>query len=223
MRTETDLTVPSHPTLRTLGKTTAIAALVASALLVTIVLPAEYAVDPLGTGRVLGLTAIADPPLTPFELPTAEGQPMAPTVVGPVGEYPGAFQFDAYEVVLQPYEYVEYKYRLETGAHMVFSWKADAPVVQDFHGERAAPGGADAAEESYDKRDRARAAGSFTAPFAGIHGWYWENPTNRPVSIRLNSSGFYTAALEIRSDRTRTLRELKPADALTLVRAPGQP
>lgn len=105
----------------------------------------------------------------------------------------------------------------------LFSWTADAPVVQDFHGEGAAPSGVDAAELSYDKRDRARADGSFAAPFTGSHGWYWESPTNRPVSIRLNSSGFYTAALEIRSDRTRTLRDLGPADALPIVRAPCQP
>lgn len=53
MKTEMARQAPSHPTLRTLGKTTAIAALVASAPLVTIGLPAEYAVDPLGTGHVL--------------------------------------------------------------------------------------------------------------------------------------------------------------------------
>lgn len=35
-----------------------IAFLVALTLLVTIVMPAEYGVDPIGTGRALGLTAL---------------------------------------------------------------------------------------------------------------------------------------------------------------------
>ena len=44
------------PSVRMLARTTAIALTVAGAILVTVVLPAEYGVDPLGTGRRLGLT-----------------------------------------------------------------------------------------------------------------------------------------------------------------------
>jgi hypothetical protein len=53
-------------------------------------------------------------------------------------------------------------------------------VAQDFHGERAAAAAGESVEESYDKVDRQGADGTFTAPFAGIHGWYWENPERRP-------------------------------------------
>ena len=44
---------PPIPSVRTLAKTTAWALLVAVAILVTIVLPAEYNRDPLGTGFLL--------------------------------------------------------------------------------------------------------------------------------------------------------------------------
>jgi hypothetical protein len=49
------------PSMRTLAITTAIALGLAAVILVTTVLPAEYGIDPLGTGEALGLTAIARP------------------------------------------------------------------------------------------------------------------------------------------------------------------
>jgi hypothetical protein len=207
--------IPIHPSLATLSRTTAIALGVAGVILITAVLPAEYGIDPVGTGRWLGLTAIAAPPLDPVEMTRAEGAALRPTANGPIGEYPGQFKFDVYEVVLQPYEYVEYKYQLELSATMAYSWTASSPVLQDFHGERADGGENGApAEQSFDKRDRNAADGSFSAPFTGIHGWYWENAGGEPVTVRLTTSGFYTAAVEIRSDRTRTARTLRTLDTL---------
>jgi hypothetical protein len=216
MTSQTDVQTPAPPSLSTLATTTVVALVVAGVLLVTLVLPAEYAVDPLGTGRWLGLTEIASPSLTPVEAVSTDGAVLAPVQNGPVGEYPAEFKLDVVEITLQPYEYVEYKYRLEQGATMLYSWSANAPVIHDLHGERAS-GASDGgpAEESFDKRDRQRASGSFTAPFAGIHGWYWENPGGEPVTIRLTSSGFYSSALEIRSDRTRRTHNLRPLETLS--------
>ena len=45
---------------RTLLRSTVIAAIVAAVLLVTVVLPAEYGVDPTGIGRVIGLTEMGE-------------------------------------------------------------------------------------------------------------------------------------------------------------------
>lgn len=210
--------MPDHPSLSTLARTTALALALAGAILVTTVLPAEYGIDPVGTGRWLGLTAIAAPPLDPVEMTRSKGAVLKPTANGPIGEYPGPFKLDVYEVVLQPYEYVEYKYQMEQGATMAYSWTATAPLVQDFHGDRAG-GAADGApaEQSFDKRDRNAADGSFTAPFAGIHGWYWENAGGAPVTVRLTTTGFYSAAVEIRSDRTRTSRTLRTIETLVPV------
>lgn len=216
MTSQTEPHTPSPPSLSTLAKTAALALLVAGALLVAIVLPAEYGIDPLGTGRRLGLTEIATPVLTLVESVSPDGAVLVPVQNGPVGEYPAEFKLDVFEVTLPPYEYVEYKYHLEQGATMLYSWTASAPVIHDFHGERA--GGArdgEAVEESFDGRDRQQASGSLTAPFSGIHGWYWENPGGEPIHIRLISSGFYSSALEIRSDRSRRIRDLRPLETLS--------
>jgi hypothetical protein len=225
MNARTDVQTAPAPTLRQLAKTTAIALLVAVALLVTMVLPAEYGIDPLGSGRRLGLTEIASPTLTAVDEMRPAGAALVPVAKGPLGEYPADFKLDVFEITLQPYEYVEYKYHLEQGATMLYAWNASAPVIQDFHGERAS-GAADggAIEESFDKQDRRQASGTLTAPFTGIHGWYWENPSGSPITVRLTSSGFYASAVEIRSDRTRHPRTLRAVETLSAVHAtsPGQ-
>lgn len=200
------------PSLSRLARTTAIALGAAVIILVTIVLPAEYAIDPLGTGRRLGLTEIASPSLNTVDATNQQGAMLTPTQKGPLGEYPAEFHLDLFETVLQPYDYVEYKYHLEKGAAMLYSWTASAPLVQDFHGERAKGASDGPEEESFDKQDRRQASGSLIAPFSGIHGWYWENPGAAAITIRLTSSGYYSSALEIRSDRSRhphRLRSLK--------------
>ena len=195
-------------------RTTAIALVIAGVMLVTVVLPAEYGVDPVGTGHWLGLTEIAAPTLAPAEPLNQAGAALAPAQKGPLGIYPGEFKFDVYEIALAPYEYVEYKYRLEKGAMMLYAWSATGALRHDQHGERAAGAGDEPAEESFDKEDRRQANGSLTAPFAGIHGWYWENPGAETITIRLTSAGYYTSAIEIRSDRTRRTRTLKAIDTL---------
>lgn len=206
-------TVPP-PSPSTLARTAAIALLVAAALLVTVVLPAEYAIDPLGTGRWLGLTEIASPTLVPVDIATAKTTPLAPVHNGPHGVYPAEFKVDVFEIALAPYEYVEYKYQLERGATMLYGWTASAALVHDFHGERAAGAADGPAEESFDKEDRRQANGSLTAPFTGIHGWYWENPSGETITVRLTSAGYYSSAIEIRSDRTRRTRPLRPLATL---------
>ena len=48
------------PTSRQLVRSTLIALVGAGALLVTVVLPSEYGIDPTGSGRILGLTEMGE-------------------------------------------------------------------------------------------------------------------------------------------------------------------
>ncbi|MGJ7458854.1 hypothetical protein ACR80S_15620 [Halomonas sp. MA07-2] len=48
------------PSTRKLIRSTLVAAVVAAALLVTVVLPSEYAIDPTGAGRLMGLTQMGE-------------------------------------------------------------------------------------------------------------------------------------------------------------------
>ena len=108
-----------------------------------------------------------------------------------------AYQQETVEFKLGPGEFVEYKYRLEKGEALLYSWKATGPVNVDIHAE---PDGAPRGyAESYEKRDRVtQGAGTLTAPFSGIHGWYWQNQGDREVTVSLASAGFYKISHEFR-------------------------
>lgn len=156
---------------------TVAALLLAVVILVVAVLPVEYGLDPLGAGRALGLSALAE------------------TGGDAIAMQADSFKRDAVDFELAPFGSIEYKYRLAQGASMVFSWEATGPVIADFHAEPdgAAPGFA----ESFDRREAVAAHGTLVAPFSGIHGWYWQNTGTTNVIVRLTTAGFYTAGIEI--------------------------
>jgi hypothetical protein len=208
------------PTARTLAVATCLALLVAGMVLVTIVLPAEYGIDPVGTGRALGLDVMTAPIAEEPVPADPAAVTMVPTANGPIGTYPAEFRVDSREIVLEPYEYKEFKYRLEKGATMMFTWKASGDVVHDFHGD--ADGASADAAQSYDKEPHRQANGSFVAPFSGIHGWFWENPGDDPVTITLTTAGFYTSAHEFHMDRKRFRHEVGGLDGIPVRAAQGE-
>jgi hypothetical protein len=116
------------------------------------------------------------------------------------------YKSDRVEFVLAPKQTVEYKYRLDRGAAMVYVWTATGAVAYDFHTEPE--GTASSASQSFEKGEAVEARGSYVAPYNGIHGWYWENTGPTPVTIRLSSAGFYYAATEFLMDGSRRMREL---------------
>jgi hypothetical protein len=211
MKTDVQAPTLQPPSLRRLAITTSAAMAVAAVILITSVLPAEYGIDPLGTGNALGLMPLAgvvNPIVAEDETP-ADAK-LVPTQQGPVGHYKAPYKTDKTTFVLGPYEYIEYKYRLEKDATMLYSWTADGGLLHDLHGDRdGAPANA---SESFDKEARRQASGALTAPFSGIHGWFWENPGGETITVSLASAGFYASAVEIRRDKSRHPRELAPVE-----------
>ena len=164
------------------------ALLVAAIVLVVAVLPAEYGIDPLGTGRALGLLQLYG---------AAAGESNPSPGAPPAGAPPMTmYKVDSVVFTLRPSEGFEYKYRIEKGGGLVYAWTATHAVNYEFHGEH--DGARLGTAVSYEKAEGARASGSFTAPASGIHGWYWENPGDQEMTITLTSSGFYSWADEFR-------------------------
>ena len=162
-----------------LALATAGAALAALLILFTVVLPAEYGIDPLGTGESLGLLGLAEAG------PGALSESAA-----------GVHRADHVRFELAPFESVEYKYLLRRGAGMVYAWSATDAVAVDFHAEPDdAP---DGFAESFRRGRETSGGGTYVAPFTGIHGWFWENRGMAAVSVELRASGFFTTAIEFR-------------------------
>jgi hypothetical protein len=212
MRSERQpVAAPPAPSAKTLAVASALAVLAATVVLVTAVLPAEYGIDPLGTGRRLGFLALSQAD-HPAPVPPPQGTVLAPVREGQIDLYPGEFKVDSRQFVLGPYEYVEFKYQMAKDAVMLFSWSADGDVQQDFHGDRE--GAAADAAQSYDKQPRRKSDGSFTAPFPGIHGWYWENPGGATVTVTVRTAGFYSAAHQFTMRGTREPRRVSGPETI---------
>jgi len=174
------------------------AILTAGLILVVFILPAEFAVDPLGTGARLGLLPLGEVGQQVDKLnanaAAAGGAGQAAILVS----QEKAFQQESVDFKLAPHEGMEYKYRLDKGEALLYSWSATAPVNYELHAE---PDGAPAGyAQSYEKKNASSgASGTLTAPFPGIHGWFWENISNNEVTVTLKSAGYYNLSHEFRN------------------------
>jgi hypothetical protein len=203
------MTEQTGPSMKKLAGATVFAVVLAAVILVVAVLPAEYGIDPLGTGRVLGLTKLAEEggAVAPQDLKAlAEAKPTPignkqlatpPVLVDWNRSSTSRYKVDSRKYELPPGGKMEFKYQMKKGTNLVYSWESTAKVKYEFHGEPNA--GPEGTYQSYaidDKEGTERGYGSFTAPFSGIHGWYWENFGTTPVTIQLVSAGFYSNAEE---------------------------
>lgn len=130
------------PSSKQLLRSTILAGVSAVVLLVAIVLPAEYGIDPTGVGRVLRMTemgdikqqlaaeAAADAAAAPSQTSeTTAGmasanaaQPTAPAAVAAVAAAPKIEWRDEMPVTLTPGEGTEIKLKMVQGAKAQYSW-----------------------------------------------------------------------------------------------------
>jgi hypothetical protein len=188
--------LPPAPSRSKLLLATLGALVLAGVILVTVVLPAEYDIDPLGTGRALGLVVLARPGATPIPVREDGLVPLR-----------SSYRTDTKSFDLGPGEFVEYKYRIEAGRAMLYSWTATSWVRSEMHSEAdGAPAGT---AEFFEVAERTLFRhGSYVAPFPGIHGWYWLNEGDDSVTVTLHAAGFFDYAVEFREDEPPIEHEL---------------
>ena len=173
-----------------LVRATLLAAAVASLMLVTVILPAEYGIDPTGIGRATGLYRAPEAAAEP--LPTsAAGAAGATTTAGSLFKSATPFRSDEMSVTLASGEGAEIKAQMAAGERLVFSWTSSGGGVDvDMHGESLDKG---AGDRSYWTGEfESSGHGAFEAPMAGNHGWFWQNLNDTPVTVTVKTSGFYT-------------------------------
>ena len=189
-----EFSTAAAPSKRAIAKAAAIAFGVALVLLFTVVLPAEYGFDPLGTGRILRLTGLSQAPSS-----EASGRAAATVETGQPRIYtpqPAIYKVDSQDFQLRPGDGVEMKYHMEKGASMVYGWKGDGKLAFEFHGEPDRKPSKDYFEsyELNEKPGKDSSYGSFTAPSTGIHGWFWQNKGKKDVTFHLSVAGFFDSA-----------------------------
>lgn len=188
------------PTSRQLLRSTVVALAVALLLLVTVVMPAEYAVDPTGVGRLLGLTQMGEVKLAIAEEnegPAVASPDMASPAASAIAAVPetvdappsAAARRDEISITLQPGQGAEVKLEMKKDAQVNYLWSVSGGKVNyDTHGD---PYGAPRDfYHGYSKgKQTSQDEGVLTAAFDGKHGWFWRNRGDTPVTVTLRVSG----------------------------------
>ena len=192
------------PSRKRLGITAAIAIAGAALVLLTVVLPAEYGIDPTGIGRAAGLTSLRAPAKT-LEIKNVVGgnegyrNVPVPDFGEPVPlpnpevhqDEPQRFVTRTMTITLQPDGETEVKAALKTGKMILYAWQTDrGAVYTDFHGHDP-EAGQDYFVRYKEQQEGSGNNGSLVAPFAGEHGWYWLNYNAFPVAITLTIEGYF--------------------------------
>lgn len=193
---------PTPPTSRQLLRSTLIALVVAVAILVTIVLPAEYGRDPTGIGRIIGLTEMGEIKMALAEEAAANAAALASAdsivaaseaaQASAASTLAAGMRADTVTLSLAPGKGIEVKLQMTADARATYRWTATGAVNYDLHGDSAnAPAGWFV---SYKKGTAVAAdSGEVVAGFNGSHGWFWRNRGTTDVEIRLVTSGAYGA------------------------------
>lgn len=189
---------------------------VAIGLLVGVVLPAEYGMDPTGLGRATGLIDLAR------AAPVMRNQDFGETLVFNVADYDttaervegsikglvsiqdAPFKTETILIEIADLGEVEHKFIMEEDMGLVYAWRVleteGDGVYYDFHGHPMAADRDDYPadfEMTYSKSEGDHQNGSFTAPFGGLHGFYFMNLEEGPITVELTVSGYFSEHKEV--------------------------
>ncbi len=196
------------PTKAQLFRSSIIAGIGAAAIMVTIYLPAEHAIDPTGVGRVLGLTEMGEIKVQLAEEAEADrlldeqrAQDQSSSVLDAVfGLFVGAAHAqdteqvwqDEVTFILEPGATAEIKMTMEAGNVVQYAWTAVGGRVNfDLHAH------SDGESVDYERgAGQTEGEGSFEAPFAGDHGWFWRNRDSTAITMTIQLRGEYSQVVE---------------------------
>ena len=190
------------PSTGKLLKSTVLATITAGVLLVTIVMPAEYGIDPTGVGNAIGLKRMGEIKTSLAEQAAADRtkdvssqeQPAMLVAEATAVETPAVTASTTLnhqmQVTLAPDEGTEIKVAMSKGSTVQYEWWTDGGKANfDVHGDSKA---LDINYHNYSKGSEQHKEGSVTAAFDGSHGWFWRNRTSDSITITLKTKGEYT-------------------------------
>jgi len=182
------------PSSKKLIKSTAIAAVSAVIVLVTCVMPAEYAIDPTGMGKVLGLTKMGEIKQSLTE--ESENGINAAQAVNSVEqisvETSTQTATDNAQMIMPAINKESISIELKPGqATEVKLTMPQSGLNYDTHGDPVnAPKGF---YHGYGKgKNETTQQGVLKAAFDGKHGWFWRNRTENPVTVTLLVEGQFS-------------------------------
>lgn len=200
---------PNPETRAATGKRLLISVVAAAAagilLVFAVIMPAEYGIDPLGTGRLMGLDTMTAEPTRTIEITDVIGgnETVSEVEIPDFGDpvplpNPTVHQDEAelwrtvtMDVPIGPFEETEIKAVLGEAKVILYSWSVDqGDIYSDFHGH-APEFGPDFFVRYEEHQEGSGNDGSLVAPFGGEHGWYWLNYNEYPVVVTVTVEGYF--------------------------------
>lgn len=187
------------PTTAQLLKSTIIAAVSAVVILVCVVLPAEYGIDPTRVGSALGLTEMGEiKTQLAEEAEMDQHSSLMDQILGVFVSKAHAQEAeqwrDEISFTLAPGASAEWKMIMTEGQAVFYRMTVTGGRVNfDMHGH------GDGQNATYEKaRGSTGSEGPLTAAFDGDHGWFWRNRDKSDVTVTLQLRGDY---LELKEER----------------------
>lgn len=210
------------PSSESLLKSALVALVAAVVILVTIVLPAEYGIDPTRIGRVLGLTqmgeikmqlaeeAAADREATTAQAETPTPQEAAVSSAAAIPQDPPvetAVPEEAAPVTEAPVEPAAPEWRdtisitLQPGeaTEVKLTMRQGEVAIYEWTTDQAGLNSdlhGDNPQDAFisyrQGRNEPGDSGEFTAQFDGAHGWFWRNRSEVAVTVTLRTRGAYS-------------------------------
>jgi len=169
-----------HLSTASLIKASLAAVVLAALLSITVILPAEYGIDPTGLGESMGFTKLHQ---NGGDSQDTAGQNTSSQ------DDSASTEFETIEVLVPAGRGIEYKFFMQKHQSLEYSWLSEADLYFDLHGEPE--GDTSGYFLSYTIAESNAVKGSFVAPFTGSHGWYWKNKTANDISVQLLVKGQY--------------------------------
>ena len=189
------------PSSSQLLKSTIIALAVAGALLLCVVIPAEYGKDPTGVGEILGLKQMGEIKIRLEKESHNEKQDYNEKIsfkdeVRENSETSEENQ-DVLEFIIQPDEAIEIKLEMIEGSFVKYNWETkNGGLNYNLHGD-----GYKGSQKSitYKKgRMTSSDSGEIISEFDGYHGWFWRNRNSTAVTVTLETIGDYIQIKKLR-------------------------
>lgn len=199
---------------KTIIKLFIISFVVGTFLVIAAVMPAEFGIDPLGTGKLLGLNKLYEvqsgETVESVEVKAEPKEVLQRRVITLAGDIESEYilkqeipaevndpapkeqyseRNDELEITVPAGRGLEYKVKIKKHGQIKYEWNSeDVTLFHDFHGDPLTTKGW---YQSYTIAYSNNMAGTLLAPFHGKHGWYFKNHTSKDVTVKLRVKGQY--------------------------------
>lgn len=177
-------------------------------VLLVAVLPAEYGIDLLGTGKLFGFSKLYKKEIKTNKSSTSSLnfkkiklddvgssvdilKPIEANNPAPKGQF--SEREDSITVIVPAKKGIEYKVKMLKYGSMKYEWSTAKQILfTDFHGEvKQENPPKDVFYESYTVAYSNNMGGTLTAPFEGKHGWYFKNLIDDDIVVVIKIKGQY--------------------------------